>query len=60
MGLPESSLTIITKPFSFQNHCKVSCDPPCRTKICGNDNHCILNTDTHENVNSDSDEDTDK
>ena len=42
------------------NHCKVSCDSPCCTKLCGEDKHCILNIDTHENVNSDSDEDEDQ
>ena len=57
MGLSESSLTTITKPFSFSSHCKVSCDSPCCTKICGEDNRCIFNIDTHENVNSDSDGD---
>ena len=29
MGLSESSLTAITKPFSFLSHCRVSCDSPC-------------------------------
>ena len=42
MGLPESSLNTITKPYHFLSHCKVSCDSPCCTKICGEDNHCIL------------------
>ena len=62
-GLSESSLTTTTKPFSFLNHCKVSCDSPCCTKIRGVDNHCVFNIDTHENISSDigSDkEDTDK
>ena len=54
MGLSETSLTTITKPFSFLSHCKVPCDSPCCTKICGEDNHCVFNTGTHENVNSDS------
>ena len=39
-------------------HCKVSCDSPCCTKIRGEDNHCVFNIGTHENVNNDSDEDT--
>ena len=60
MGMSESSLSIITKPFSFLSHCKVSCDSPCCTKICGEDNHCTFSIDTHEYVNSDSDEDADK
>ena len=48
MGMSESSLNTITKPFSFLSHCKVSCDSPCCTKICGEDNHCKFNIDTHE------------
>ena len=59
MGLSESSLTTITKPFTFLSHCKVSCGSPCCIKICGEYSHCVLNIDTHENVNSDSDEDED-
>ena len=59
MGLNERRLTTITKPFSFLNHCNVPCDSPCCQSLCGENNHCICNTDTHENVNSDSDEDTD-
>ena len=57
MGLSGSSLNIITKPFPFLYHCKVSSDSPRCAKLCGGeDNHCIFNTDTHENVISDSDE----
>ena len=56
MGLSEPSLTTITKPFSCLSHCKVSCDSPFCAKICGEDNHGVSNIDTHENVNSDSDE----
>ena len=52
MGLSESSL----KPFSFLNHCKVSCDSPCCTKLCGEDNQCNVNIGTYEYVNSDSEE----
>ena len=44
------------KPFSFLSHCKVSCDSPCCTKLCGEDNHCNVNIDTHEHVISDSEE----
>ena len=51
MWLSESSL----KPFSFLNHCKVSCDSPCCTKACGEDNRCNINIYTHEHI-SDSDE----
>ena len=42
MGLSESSLTTITKPFSFLSHCKVSCESPCCAKLCGEDNHCVF------------------
>ena len=59
MGLSESSLTTITTTFSFLSHCKVSCDSPSCTKLCGEDNHRVFNIDTHEHVNSDSDEDED-
>ena len=53
MGLSESAL----KPFSFfLSHCKISCDSPCCVKICGEDNHCNINIDKHENVTSDSEE----
>ena len=52
MGLSESAL----KPFSFLSHCKVSCDSPCCESICGPNNHCNFNIDTHEHVNSDSEE----
>ena len=57
MGLSESNLNTITKPFPFLNHCTVPCDSPCCTKTFGDENnHCIRNIDTHENVISDSDE----
>ena len=57
MGLSESSLNTVTKPFSCLSHCKVSCDSPCCTKLCGEENnHCIFNIDTHVNVISDSGE----
>ena len=52
MGLSESAL----KPISCLSHCKVSCDSPCCVKICGEDNHCNINIDTHESVISDSEE----
>ena len=42
MGLPEPSLTTTTKPFSLLSHCKVDCDSPCCTKICGEDKHCFV------------------
>ena len=52
MGLPESSL----KLFTCLSHCKVSCDSPCCVKICGEDNRCNVNIDTHETIISDSEE----
>ena len=52
MGLSESAL----KPISFLSHCEISCDSPCCVEICGGDNPCNFNIDTHENVISDSDE----
>ena len=57
MGLSEYSLTTIRKPLSSLSRCKVPCDSPCCAKLCGEDNHCIFNIDTHENANSDSDGD---
>ena len=60
MSLSEPSLTTITKHFNCLGHCKVSCDSPCCTKLCGKNSHCAFNIDTHENVNSDSDEDENK
>jgi hypothetical protein len=51
MGLSESTL----KPFSFLSHCKVSCDSPCCESLCGPNNHCNFNIDTHEHI-SDSEE----
>lgn len=56
MGFPESSLTVITKPFSFLSHCKVSCDSPCCQSLCGANKHCVFNIDTHGTISSDSDE----
>ena len=55
MGLSDSSLNTITKPFSCLSHCKVSCDSPCCTKTRGEDDHYIFKIDTHENVISDND-----
>ena len=52
MGLSESAL----KPFSFFSHFKVSCDSPCCIEICGEDNHCNVNIDTHVTILSDSKE----
>ena len=55
MGLSESTLNTEIKPCSFLSHCKVSCDSPCCVKLCGEDNHCNVNIDTHEHI-SDSEE----
>ena len=55
MGLSESSLNIITKPFPFLSHCKISCDSPCCEGFFGENNHCICHVDTHEHI-SDSEE----
>ena len=60
MGLSESSLTRITKAFSFSSHCKVSCDSPCCASLCGEDNHCNFKIDTQETIDSSTEEDTDK
>ena len=60
MGLSESSLTTVTKPFYFLSHCKVSCDSPCYASLCGDSNHCIFDIDTHEHVSYSDKEDTDK
>ena len=59
MRLSESSLNTISKPFIL-SHCRVPCDSPCCTNLCGEDDHCVFNIDTHEHINSDSDEDEDK
>ena len=56
MGLSQSTLTQITKPFNCLSHCKVSCDSPCCQPLCGENNHCFFNTDIHEYI-SDSDKD---
>ena len=55
MGLSESTL----KPFSFLSHCKISFDSPCCESLCGDDNHCNCEIDTHQYV-SESDNEIDK
>ena len=47
-------IRISFETFCF-SHCKVSCDSQCCVKICGGDNHCNFNIDTHGHI-SDSDE----
>ena len=61
MGLSESSLNTIMNSCSFLfsfflSHCKISFDSPCCQYLCGENNHCICNIDTHESVISDSEE----
>ena len=57
MGLTESSLSSILKPFTFLTHCKVNCNSPCCQSLCGDDNHCPCNIDTTADDTS-SDEET--
>ncbi len=57
MWLSESTLNTVIKPFSFSSQCKVSCDSPCCTKICGEDNHSSCNIDIHD-YESEKEEDT--
>ena len=56
MALPESSLHTITKPFGFLSHCKISFDSPRCQSLCGDDNHCICNVDTHEYISGSEEE----
>ena len=58
MGLTESSLSRILKPFTFLTHCKVNCNSPCCQSLCGDDNHCQCNIDTTaDDTSSDEDDD---
>ena len=50
MGLTESSLNTIIKPFSFLSHCKVHCYSPCCQSLCGDDNHCNCEVNTIEDT----------
>jgi hypothetical protein len=52
MGLTESSLNTIIKPFSFLSHCKVKCDSPCCQSLCGDNNHCNCEVDTTDDTSS--------
>ena len=52
MGLTESSLNTIIKPFSFLSHCKIQCDSPCCQSLCGDNNHCTCNIDTTDDTSS--------
>ena len=47
MGLTESSLSTILKPFECANHCKCTAKSPCCKRSCG-DEGCICGIDTHE------------
>ena len=56
MGLSESNLNTIMNSCSFcLSHCRISFDSPCCQYLCGENNHCICNIDTHEYI-SDSEE----
>ena len=47
MGLTESSLSTILKPFDCLAHCKCTAKSPC-CKWCCNGEGCELGIDTHE------------
>ena len=53
MGLSESSLNALLKPFECLTHCKVTAKSPC-CKFCCGDDPCNFGIDTHEH-NSESD-----
>ena len=56
MGLSESTLNTIIKPFSFLSHCKVNCDSPCCQSLCGNENnHCNCSIDTTDDTSDEDD-----
>ncbi len=46
MGLTDSSLNTVLKPFTFLTHCKANCNSPCCQSLCGDDNHCQCSIDT--------------
>ena len=49
MGLTESSLSTILKPFDCLAHCKFTAKSPCCKQCCGDgDDHCICGIDTHQ------------
>ena len=47
MGLTESSLSTILKPFECANHCKGTAKSPCCKRSCG-DEGCSCGIDTHQ------------
>ena len=47
MGLTESSLSAILKPFDCLAHCKCTAKSPCCKRSCG-DEGCMCGIDTHE------------
>ena len=50
MGLPESSLSTMLKPFQCLTHCKFTARSPCCKWCCGEDpGSCTI--DTHEHYN---------
>ena len=49
MGLTESSLSTILKPFDCLAHCKCTAKSPCCKWCCGDGNdHCFCGIDTHQ------------
>ena len=47
MGLKESSLSTILKPFECLSHCKVTARSPCCKWCCGDGDGCECALDTH-------------
>ena len=47
MGLTESSLSTILKPFDCLAHCKCTAKSPCCKRSCG-DERCMCGVDTHQ------------
>ena len=48
MGLSESTLSTILKPFECFTHCKITAESPCCKWCCPNDSACSLKIDTHD------------
>ena len=48
MGLTESSLSTILKPFDCLAHCKCTAKSPCCKKCYGEDDNCFCSIDTHQ------------
>ena len=61
MGLSESSLNTIMKSCSaFLTHCNISFDSPCCQYLCGENNRCICNIDTHGHISGSDEEHIEK